>query len=53
MQYVDGYSTGSGFVAKSDNDVTLIATNYHADAFPTRENIEEFMAAINDLDEEI
>lgn len=27
--YPDGYSTGSGFVIKSDRESTLIATNYH------------------------
>ena len=28
-EYSDGYATGSGFVIKSDNKTTLIATNYH------------------------
>ena len=28
-EYSDGYSTGSGFVIKSDRDETFIATNYH------------------------
>lgn len=28
-EYADGYTTGSGFVIKSDKDETLIATNYH------------------------
>lgn len=28
-EYADGYSTGSGFVIKSDKEETLIATNYH------------------------
>ena len=28
-EYADGYSTGSGFVIKSDKTETLIATNYH------------------------
>ena len=28
-EYPDGYATGSGFVIKSDNEETLIATNYH------------------------
>ena len=28
-EYADGYSTGSGFVIKSDETETLIATNYH------------------------
>lgn len=28
-EYSDGYATGSGFVIKSDQDETLIATNYH------------------------
>lgn len=28
-EYADGYSTGSGFVIKSDKAETLIATNYH------------------------
>lgn len=27
--YPDGYSTGSGFVVKSDKESTLIVTNYH------------------------
>ncbi len=28
-EYTDGYTTGSGFVIKSDEEETLIATNYH------------------------
>lgn len=28
-EYADGYGTGSGFVVKSDEHSTLIATNYH------------------------
>lgn len=28
-EYSDGYTTGSGFVIKSDTEETLIATNYH------------------------
>ena len=28
-EYTDSYSTGSGFVIKSDKEETLVATNYH------------------------
>ncbi len=29
VEYLDGYTTGSGFVIKSDNEETLIVTNHH------------------------